>query len=56
MPPQKRKSYTIQFKIEVLLNAQETGNISKTARDFGVHRKQVNRIFMNEFMIRQKKN
>ena len=37
-----RKSYTISFKIRVVMKALENNrNIAKTAREFGIHRKQV---------------
>ena len=42
MPPKKRKSYSIEFKIKALLKlAENKNNITKTAKDIGVHRKQV---------------
>ena len=37
-----RKSYTISFKIRVVMKALENNrNIAKTAREFGIDRKQV---------------
>ena len=42
MPPKKRKSYSIEFKLKALLNlAENKNNITKTAKDIGVHRKNV---------------
>ena len=43
MPPKdkKRKSYTVDFKVKVVLSAIESNNVSETAKKFGIHRKQV---------------
>ena len=47
MPPKKRKSYSIEFKITALLElAENKNNITKTAKAIGVHRKQVRKFNM----------
>lgn len=36
-----RKSYAIEFKVKVVLSYEKHRNVSQTAREFKIHRKQV---------------
>ena len=55
---EERKCYTLSFKKKVLDKLEENGNnIAQTARDFNIHRKNVQRwIVQKELIIKACKN